>query len=86
VARVIEELDVDRAWVAATESERRILIEELVESVTVLPDHLEVTVSGAPRLHVLYQEVGLKESGLDGVGVGLQPYLHRRPGSAKWAA
>jgi hypothetical protein len=68
VARVIENLDIDRAWAAATASERRILIEELVESVTVLPDHLEVTVSGAPRLHVRYQEVGLKESGPDRVG------------------
>ena len=37
---------------------------------TVLPDHLEVTVSGAPRLHVRYQEVGLKESGPDRVGGG----------------
>jgi hypothetical protein len=68
VARVLENLDIDRAWAAATESERRILIEELVEKVTVLPDHLEVTVSGAPRLHVRYQEVGLKESGPDGAG------------------
>jgi hypothetical protein len=32
-------LDIDRTWAAATESERRILIEELVENVTVLPDH-----------------------------------------------
>jgi hypothetical protein len=38
--------------------------------VTVLPDHLEVTVSGAPRLHVLYQEVGLKEPYFSGVGGG----------------
>jgi hypothetical protein len=68
VARVLEDLDIDRAWAAATASERRILIEELVENVTVLPDHLEVTVSGAPRLHVRYQEVGLKESGPDRVG------------------
>ena len=70
VARVLESLDIDRAWAAATESERRILIEELVENVTVLPDHLEVTVSGAPRLHVLCQEVGLKQSEFSGVGGG----------------
>ncbi len=65
-----------RAWAAATESERRIPIEELVENVTVLPDHLEVTVSGAPRLHVLYQEVGLKESYFSRVG---GPTGNRRP-------
>ena len=35
-----------------------------------LPDHLEATVSGTPRLHVRYQEVGLKESGPDRVGGG----------------
>jgi hypothetical protein len=70
VASVLENLDIDRAWAAATESERRILIEELVENVTVHPNHLEVTVSGAPRLHVLYQEVGLQESGPDRVRGG----------------
>jgi hypothetical protein len=84
VARVIEELDIDRAW-TATESERRILIEELVESATVLPDHLEVTLSGAPRLHVLYQEVGHKESGLDGVGGGTATFPTPPTWQAKWA-
>ena len=53
-AQVLASLDIDRAWAVATEPERRILIEELVKNVTVLPDHLEVPVSGAPRLHVLY--------------------------------
>jgi len=71
VAQVLADLDIERSWAAATEMERRILIEELVESVTVLSDHLEVNVSGAPRLHVLYQEVGLKESVFDRVGGGL---------------
>jgi hypothetical protein len=81
VSRVLEDLDIDRAWTAATESERRILIEELVENVTVLPDHLDVTVSGAPRLHVRYQEVGLKESGPDRVegGEETMPFAHSTP-------
>jgi hypothetical protein len=60
VARVLDDLDIERSWTAATDLGRRVLI----ESVTVLLEHLEVTVSGAPRLHVLYQEVGLKEAGL----------------------
>ena len=38
--------------------------------ITVLPDYLDVKVHGAPSLHVLYQEVGLKESGVDRVGGG----------------
>ena len=33
-----------------------------MEAVGVFPDHLEVTVTGAPPLNVLYGEVGLKES------------------------
>ena len=41
------------------ENERRVLVEELVESVAMYPDHLEVTVSGAPRLNVTPEEVGL---------------------------
>ncbi len=70
VARQLADLDIDRAWAEATESERRVLIDELVECVTVLPDHLEVTVAGAPRLNVLFSEVGLKESQKNGVGGG----------------
>jgi hypothetical protein len=36
----------------------------------VLPDHLEVTINGAPTLNVLYGEVGLKKSDFDRVGGG----------------
>ena len=54
-----------------------IFIQELVENVTVPPDHLEVTVSGAPRLHVLYQEVGLKESYFSGVGGGTNSFSYQ---------
>ena len=64
---------------AANESERRVLIEELVDSVTVFPDHLEVTVGGAPPLNVLYSEVGLKES--DNVRVGGGTALVLVPGT-----
>ena len=48
----------------------RVLVEELVEWVTVYPDHLEVTVAGTPPLNVLYGEVGLKESENVRVGEG----------------
>ncbi len=63
-------LDVDRTWKAATEVERRVLIDEFIEEISVLPDYLDVKVHGAPPLHVLYQEVGMKESGFDRVGGG----------------
>jgi hypothetical protein len=48
----------------------RVLIDEFIEEIMVLPDYLDVNVHGAPPLHVLYQEVGMKESGFDRVGGG----------------
>jgi site-specific DNA recombinase len=59
VARILGEMDIERLWAEATDLERRVLVEELLESVAMYPDHLEVTVSGAPRLNVTLEEVGL---------------------------
>jgi len=70
VASLLQSLDIEAVWMAAQEQERRVLVEELVEAVGVFPDHLEVTVTGAPPLNVRYGEVGLKESGFVGVGGG----------------
>lgn len=52
VARVLREMDVDRLWAEATDLERRVIVEEWLESVAIFPAHLEVTVKGAPRLNV----------------------------------
>jgi hypothetical protein len=71
VAAALRDLDVDQVWEVATDQERRVLIEELLEWVTVFPDHLEVTVAGTPPLAVAYGEVGLKESENVGVGGGV---------------
>jgi hypothetical protein len=70
VASLLRDLDLEKIWNAADKHERRVLVEELVESVGVYKDHLEVTVAGAPPLNVLYGEVEMKESGLVGVGGG----------------
>ncbi len=70
IVAVLAPLNVQRTWEAATELERRVLIDEFVEEISVLPDYLDVKVHGAPPLHVRYQEVGLKESGFGGVGGG----------------
>ena len=59
VARILREMDVERLWDEATDLERRVIVEELLESVAMYPDHLEVTVSGMPRLNVALEEVGL---------------------------
>lgn len=68
VAATLQTLDIDSLWAAATEAERRVLVEELVEGVDFYPDHFEVVVAGAPRLNVLPREVGMKESRNGGVG------------------
>jgi site-specific DNA recombinase len=60
VWRVLEALDFEEIWPAATEQEKRVLVEELLESVAIFPDHLEVTAVGMPVLSVLPEEVGLK--------------------------
>jgi hypothetical protein len=70
VIDVLRELDIDQVWANANFRERRVLIEELVEAVTIFPDHLEVKVASAPRLNVRLGEVGLKESANSGVGGG----------------
>jgi len=70
VAHMLATLDIDHTWKVATEVERRMLIDEFLEEILVLPDYLDVKVHGAPPVHVLYQEVGLKESGFDRVGGG----------------
>jgi hypothetical protein len=68
VAAVLSNLDIGAVWNAAEDDERRVLVEEFLEWVTVFPDHLEVSVIGAPALNVLLGEVGLKESEIVGVG------------------
>ena len=70
VVAVLRDLNIEELWEAAEEKERRVLLEELLEWVTVYPDHLEVTVAGAPPLTVLYSEVGLKEAEIVRVGEG----------------
>lgn len=68
VAAILQDLDVVAVWTRADDAERLVLVEELVEWVTVFLDHLEVTVTGAPALNVLYGEVGLKEPDFVGNG------------------
>ena len=63
-AEVLEYLsafDLEDVWATATDVERRVLLDELLDRVAVFPDHLEVTVHGAPTSNVLLKEVGLVE-------------------------
>jgi adenosyl cobinamide kinase/adenosyl cobinamide phosphate guanylyltransferase len=77
VVTVLKNLDIDAVWEFVEESERRVFIEELVEWVTIFPDHLEVTVVGAPALNVLYSDVGFMGSEIVGVGDPKQQISYR---------
>lgn len=70
VLEILRELNVNEIWAEATDQERRVLVEELLDVLAIFPDHLEVTVKGAPRLNVTLDEVGLKGEGWQFVGVG----------------
>lgn len=69
VAAVLAQLDAEAIWEAATESERRVLVEELLSEISLFPDHLEVEVAGAPRINVLFEEVGLTRPPHEGAGM-----------------
>jgi site-specific DNA recombinase len=84
VATLLQELNIDSIWHAATEQEQRTLLDELIESVVVLPDHLEVTIHGAPTLNVLPQEVGLQPVEIGGVGGGTDPLTPRPALTRSW--
>ena len=67
--------DFDSIWEHANDKERRVLIEELIDAVTIYDDRLEVTVTGAPPLLVTLDEVGLRPAGTGSVVSegGLEP-------------
>ncbi len=74
----LRDLDIDRLWSAATDHERRTLVEELIERVEVHPDHLEVIIFGAPRLNVSLDEAGLgNQSQNVGVGGGTRSFCNQ---------
>ena len=69
VARHLADVDIDEIWQEASERERWALASDLIDEVSIYPDHLEVQVSGAPRINVTLREVGLTGgSGIYGVG------------------
>jgi hypothetical protein len=79
VAAALRDLDIDSVWSAATESEKRVLVEELVDSVAVFPDHLEVELVGVDRLNVTLEEVGLVQSHAVDVGSPTPSSTDRSP-------
>jgi len=57
-------------------------VREFLEEIVVVPDYLDMEVRGAPPVHVLYREVGLKASDRGGVGGGT---LTTNPPPPIWA-
>jgi len=68
VAALLETIDLNALWDEATDTERRVLLDELLQDVTIQPDGLVVNIHGAPPLRVDFAEVGLKDSQIDRVG------------------
>ena len=61
VSSLLADLNLESMWDEANLAERRILIEDLVDSVNIFPDRLTVQVVGAPPILVTLQEVGLSQ-------------------------
>lgn len=62
VARMLADLDVEHLWAHATDAEKRTLVTNLIESVVIHPNVIEVKVVSTPPIRVLPTEVGLKGS------------------------
>ena len=56
VLALLSDVDLDTIWNAATNQERRTLLDEFVGQVNVFADHLEVEVRDAPKMNVALHE------------------------------
>jgi len=61
VAALLAVTGSERIWDTATVSERRTLVEDLADSVSIYPDRITVEVAGAPPFTVALDEVGLTQ-------------------------
>jgi len=59
VTALLGELDLESLWEKANATERHLLVEDLIDSVSFYLDRLAVQVAGAPPLLVTLEEVGL---------------------------
>ena len=57
MACILADLDIAAVWAEAEERERRVLVENLLAWIKVLPDHLDVKVVSSPPINVQYSEV-----------------------------
>ena len=59
LAALLADLDLENLWETATATERRTLVEDLVDAVRIYPDRLTVQIAGSPPILVTLDEVGL---------------------------
>lgn len=57
---LLGDLDIEPFWTEATEAERKILVEDLVDEIRIYGDRITVQVAGAPPIIVMPDEVGLR--------------------------
>jgi len=62
---LLNDLNLDAFWEDASSAERRILINDLIDSVNIFPDRLTVQVAGVLPFLVTLKEVGLNQVGLN---------------------
>jgi hypothetical protein len=85
VLEILSDLRLEQVWTEASDQERRVLLDELLDRIVVFPDHLEVAVHGAPKLNVLLGEIGLAESQNSRVGGGTRTLTPRAPAAGHFA-
>jgi site-specific DNA recombinase len=74
VATLLASINLTELWEEATDSERRTLVQELIDSVCIYPDQITVQVAGAPEILVTLEEVGLRAGSKPVVSeAGLEP-------------
>ena len=91
VVAMLADLDWDVIRDAATDTERRALLDEFLVRLDVHPDHLEVNIRGAGKLNVALHEVGLRSKTVEITGVGgptptipYHPLATRYPSREPW--
>ena len=60
VTQILTRLDFEEIWKHATASEKKLLVDDLVDAVRIFPDRLTVQVVGAPPILITLDEVGLR--------------------------
>ena len=61
VASLLATTDFEEILKVATDSERRVLVEDLIDSVCIYPDQITVQLAGAPPILVTLEEAGLTQ-------------------------